>query len=513
MDASRPRDYCVAALVLVLTVSGCALPSTRPESGGDAGGGATAPASVRGSQSPPRTSPTDHTPRKPPAPENDTEDEPGEDDDARDTAGSMTGAETGLAEAEQKDKAEDENEDKELHEEDDFKTDLLNKLLGLEQSGLDIFGWVQANYTANPQIRADGSNFLLIPNSQANAFVFQQVYLVFEQRIKEGDQIDCGFRMDNLFGVDAQNFHLNGLLNRTFAPDTFQYDPVQFYGELHLPLTQGLDIRGGRFFALPGYEAATAPGRPLLSTSDMFSFGAHPYTQFGVMATWHVNEQWTLYSGPVNGWNRWINDHDPWSYAGAFSRDSADGRTSLTITLNAGFTQFPRIFPAANRFPPGLSGRFTPMQLINNPRLGYRNSDTTLFNIVLTHELTDDLTFVFEANQAIANHLDPLVPGMARGHASYYGLAGWFLRALSKRLTGVARAEVFRDNNGLLTGYSDNFYEATLGLIYKPVPWFWLRPEARIDWTQFSHPFNIDDSSDHGTNYQFTFGFDAIFLF
>jgi hypothetical protein len=72
---------------------------------------------------------------------------------------------------------------------------------------------------------------------------------------------------------------------------------------------------------------------------------------------------------------------------------------------------------------------------------------------------------------------------------------------------------VFRDNNGLLTGYSDNFYGATLGLIYKPVSWFWLRPEVRIDWAQFSHPFNIDDTTDAGTNYQFTFGFDTIFLF
>src|SRR5206468_399876 len=137
----------------------------------------------------------------------------------------------------------------ELHEDDSFRNDYLERLLGLQDSRLGIFGWIQANYTANPQVRADGSNFLLIPNSQANAFVFQQLYLVLEQRIKYHDQIDYGFRIDNLFGVDAQNFHDSGLLNRTFQPDTFQYDPVQFYGELHLPIGKGLEVRGGRFYA------------------------------------------------------------------------------------------------------------------------------------------------------------------------------------------------------------------------------------------------------------------------
>jgi hypothetical protein len=110
----------------------------------------------------------------------------------------------------------------------------------------------------------------------------------------------------------------------------------------------------------------------------------------------------------------------------------------------------------------------------------------------------------------------PRPPGSTNGqgtHASYYGLAGCFLCAVSEALTGVARAEVFRDNNGLLTGFSDNFYEATIGLIHKPVVWFWLRTEARVDRAEFSHPFNIDDSNDRGTNYQFTFGMDAIFLF
>ena len=122
---------------------------------------------------------------------------------------------------------------------------------------------------------------------------------------------------------------------------------------------------------------------------------------------------------------------------------------------------------------------------------------------------------VIETDQAIVNHLAPLLPGMPRGHASYYGLAGWFLYEFTPKLTGVARAEVFpgqqRPADRLLRQLSTN---TTLGLIYKPFPWLWLRPEARIDWAQFDRPFYSDNASDHfRSNYQFTFGFDTIFIF
>jgi hypothetical protein len=48
----------------------------------------------------------------------------------------------------------------------------------------------------------------------------------------------------------------------------------------------------------------------------------------------------------------------------------------------------------------------------------------------------------------------------------------------------------------------------TLGLIWKPRTWFWVRPEIRWDWTSGSPCYN-DDTSKH----QLTLGFDAIFLF
>ena len=61
---------------------------------------------------------------------------------------------------------------------------------------------------------------------------------------------------------------------------------------------------------------------------------------------------------------------------------------------------------------------------------------------------------------------------------------------MTPKVMGTWRSEVFRDNNGLVTGDADNLYEMTVGLLYKPRDWLWIRPEARYDWAQYHHPFS-----------------------
>lgn len=154
----------------------------------------------------------------------------------------------------------------------------------------------------------------------------------------------------------------------------------------------------------------------------------------------------------------------------------------------------------------------------------YKQSDTLLFTTVLSHRWTEKLTQVFETDQAIERDVPGIGRGGLYGTAEWYGLANWFLYAVGERddVTLVWRSEVFRDDSGIRTaafsggrsgggarfGYRDNFYEMTLGAILKPVPFVWVRPEARYDWAQATHPYNGGRSSS-----QFTLAFDVIFLF
>ena len=58
------------------------------------------------------------------------------------------------------------------------------------------------------------------------------------------------------------------------------------------------------------------------------------------------------------------------------------------------------------------------------------------------------------------------------------------------------------------TGIATNYSEFTVGAIYKPKDWIWIRPEARYDFARSGKPYN-----DGTRNSQFTLAFDVIFLF
>ena len=95
-------------------------------------------------------------------------------------------------------------------------------------------------------------------------WLFPQIYFVLERRPQEGDQIDYGFRFDNFFGNGSLGNQNAGIIRGPHLPGQFGWDPVQFYGELHLPvLTEGgIDLKVGRYYSLAGYEDGIAHGPP-----------------------------------------------------------------------------------------------------------------------------------------------------------------------------------------------------------------------------------------------------------
>lgn len=152
----------------------------------------------------------------------------------------------------------------------------LDRALGLEDSPVDVYGWVQNSFTGN----ANGTpknrmNFGVFPNRLANQWQGNQYYLVVENPLEQDNRINLGFRVDTLFGNDWQFTKDSGFFDRAFKPNSFAgLDFPQIYGDIHLPvLTKGgLDIRGGRFYSIAGYEQVPAIGRSLLSVTYMNNF-------------------------------------------------------------------------------------------------------------------------------------------------------------------------------------------------------------------------------------------------
>jgi Putative beta-barrel porin-2, OmpL-like. bbp2 len=396
-----------------------------------------------------------------------------------------------------------------------WDTRLLMKFLQKkEDSPIQIYGWLENSFTGNANGRPkNGMNFGVNPNNLANQWMGNQYYLIFEKVLKQDDTINFGFRFDSLFGNDAQFNHSHGIFDRAFKLNYFsQYDPAQYYAEVHLPLFTegGLDIKGGRFYAPTGYEVVPATGRPLLSVPYMFNYG-QPFTFSGMLATLHLTKNINVFSGTVDGWDRQFDQKYTWNYVGGFSATSKSGKTSLATTFVFGPNQFPTFLPASQNpiYPTGSVP--PPPQFAGQSNPGYNSNDRGLFTTVLTHKWSDKLTQVMETDQAWETNVPFALGntgGFNRHNAQWYSFGNWFLYQCNDKFTGVWRSEIFRDNNGVRTGTAGDYMEFTLGGIYKPKPYIWVRPEVRYDFTNGAKVYN-----DNTRSSQLTLGFDIILLF
>lgn len=393
----------------------------------------------------------------------------------------------------------------------------LNRVLGLEDSPVKLYGWIQNSYTGNPGQPKNGFNFGVNPNYQANAWQGNQYYLVLENALEQSDELNFGFRIDSLFGNDANWNHMVGVLNNAYPFPYFPgWDPAQFYGEAHLPiLTEGgVDVKFGRWYTLHGYEVVPATGRPLLSVPYMFAYG-QPFCHVGLMTTWHATDRLNIYNGATPGWDRFFNSKYKWGYMGGFAWTSEDEKLNLTSIFSVTPGQFPNFFNANTpTYPFGAAwAGYRPGQ--NN--IFYEGSWRKFFTTVLTYKWNDKLTQVMEADQGFENKVAGIGPIGQQGpvpnnypakNVTWYSFGNWFLYQFNEKVTGVWRSEVFWDPSGARTGLQNNYYEMTLGAIYKPKDWLWIRPEVRYDWSQF-RPAYIDNTKMN----QVTLGFDVIVTF
>ncbi|MDR3633100.1 MAG: outer membrane beta-barrel protein, partial [Isosphaeraceae bacterium] len=384
-----------------------------------------------------------------------------------------------------------------------LQPDLLMKALGYEAPSTRIYGWVEGAVLFNPADPRNHQNLPNTPSDLANRWQFPQVYLAIERSLKTVDQVDFGFRFDNLFGTDYVLFNDVRQLNRPLLPNGYGYTPTQLYVDLHLPILTpgGLDLRVGQFISLAGYESAFAPGRPLRSTGLLFNY-SHPFTNIGLLTTLNVSDRLQVFNAPINGWDRMLEASNQWGYMGGINWDSADERTNLTLAYYAGPNQISRSLPRA------------PLGLLTRPSPPFRRTpgqETTLISAVLSQEWNERWTTAFEfdsgAETAIPVYAN--MPNRTR-NSSWYGGGAWFLYTFNERWTGVLRASSFRDEGGVRTGFNDTYFETALGLIYKPKPWLWFRPEIDYDGAVGAPPFETRTGR---TNNEIFFGFDVLFLF
>ena len=367
----------------------------------------------------------------------------------------------------------------------------LNELLGLEDSPVRTYGWIEDTFTGNANGTPAGlSNFSVFPDRLANQWQGNQNYLVVENPIEPDDMVNLGFRVDTLFGNDWQFTKSYGMFDRAFTNNQFAgLDLPQIYGEVHLPILTpgGLDIMGGRFYSPAGFAGVPAISRPFITVPYTMNFT--PFTFFGALGTLHLTDRINVYGGTINGFDRWIDESYKWGFLGFTSWKSRDEKTNVVLIGATAPDQLPRFAPANSPIVPtattppsaALAGRINPY---------YASSYREYISLVVTHQWTDKLEGVVQTD-----HIwDPKIIGFSLNGApssvAYHGLVHWLLYTINDKWSTGWRAEVFWDPYGAATGSRSTFYETSFVLTEKPKPWLWIRGEARYDWSQFTHPFS-----------------------
>jgi hypothetical protein len=248
----------------------------------------------------------------------------------------------------------------------------------------------------------------------------------------------------------------------------------------------------------------------------MFNYG-QPFTHLGVLSTLHLTDRINILNGTVNGYDRWFNQNYKWNYLGGWTWTSKDGKANFAMSYIFGPNQYNR-FLRGTPNTPFLFGITLPPYLDGRRNPGYGANWRTSFTNVFSYKWTDKLTQVMENDDSYETNIPGSGADGTNRNDSWYSFGNWFLYTFGDKLTGVWRSEVFRDQGGqrlqtpgLGTAKgprADTVYEMTLGLIYKPKPYIWIRPEARYDWSQW-----VPLYKDNTKKSQLTLAVDAILLF
>jgi hypothetical protein len=332
----------------------------------------------------------------------------------------------------------------------------------LEDSRISVFGWTQMSYTASS---TSGTNLPMALNDRANEFLVNQNYLHIERTIDPAkNEFQWGFLTDWILpGTDYRYTLPRGLWNGQFTrndgrAELYGIDPFQFYAQAFLPGLgpRGTAVKVGRFATHVGYELVQAPDTPFVSRSYMFQY--NPFTHTGVWATSQLTDAWSVGNGFATGSDTFIDPANRLTYLGQLKWAPPTGRTSVIFNT-----------------------------VITDPRFDVNEAFAfyNFYNVVLTHKLTERLTYVLDAGYSHMRVAD-------LGLADWYGAANYLNYQFTDRLAGVVRAEVFHDSTGFRTAGEGTYYDVTAGVAWKPLKSLLVRPSVRYDYNGYSRPFEGD---------------------
>ena len=159
-----------------------------------------------------------------------------------------------------------------------------------------------------------------------DGFNLNVVKLILEKPLDEG-QWSAGYRVDLLFGPDAVGFNSSANLLTGIDSD---FALKQAYVALRAPVGNGIDLKIGTFDTIVGYEVFESPNNPNYSRS--FGWALEPTQHTGLLASYHINDMFSVSAGVANTYSAGINLRSP----RAESHKTYMASISMTLPESAG---------------------------------------------------------------------------------------------------------------------------------------------------------------------------------
>lgn len=380
-------------------------------------------------------------------------------------------------------------------------------------NGIHIGLQIEGGFTDNPSTPDDGVNFGRLFDDRANQPQLNQVLLTVNKPLDpKATSFDWGFKFQGMYGSDARYTHFLGIFDQAPGPGyENQFDIVEANVLFHLPFPTagGMDVKAGLYPTPLGYETIDPSTNPFYSHSYIFNFGI-PLKHTGILTTSHLTPLVDLYLGFDTGENTTIgccngdNNGVPAGLVGV-GLNMMDGNLTVLELSHLGPENPSRALSA----PPGTSPDFLPATYNANSYMRYEN------DLVITWKVNNSFTLVTEANW-IRDNFDGIFTKGKPSAANAFGVAQYAAYNLSDTVTFNARAEIYRDDNGVfVTAYPNNvgrfnnnfvglelglpgstsvgtagvgttYGEITIGLTFHPnlpapITGLLIRPELRVD--------------------------------
>lgn len=261
----------------------------------------------------------------------------------------------------------------------------------MSKAHIQAYGWVDVGGNISTSDRHQG-NQPAAYDYNPNRVQFDQAVLYLERTpdTVQTDHFDWGFRISALYGSNYRYTLSYGLfsgpyLNRNAANG---FDMPMVYGDLYFPkVAKGLELRIGRFIALPDIEAQLAPNNYMYSHSLAYSFDN--YTNTGIQATLALSKNLFVQLGLTGGsdtaiWNMGKHVANPFPsplYPGQSFRKDPGAQPSVTGCIRY-------------QTDSARDALYACADAINTGTWGYNNLQW--FGFTYYHKLTDQWHVAFE---------------------------------------------------------------------------------------------------------------------